>query len=153
LLAFGHPFLDGNGCTLMVVRIDLARRTDMHIGWEQVQKAPYLAALTPELEGPGAGTFDAFLAPSVCDGARRPAQTIAMLAKNPRLGPTVSPAPGKSAEPGPLPTTLKSFALTDADSAFGLPHPGRRGPHKCVRTENCVCRAIQPVTILQPSLP
>jgi cell filamentation protein len=29
LLAFGHPFLDANGCALMAVRSDLARRTDI----------------------------------------------------------------------------------------------------------------------------
>jgi fido (protein-threonine AMPylation protein) len=101
LLAFGHPFLDGNGRTLMVVHSDLARRADMHIDWEQVQKAPYLAALTRELEGPGAGRLDAFLAPFVRDGARHIAQTTVMLVKNPGLGPPTTPAPGTSEEPGP----------------------------------------------------
>jgi cell filamentation protein len=96
LLAYGHPFLEGNGRTLMVVHGDLARRADIHIEWERVEKLPYLAALTTELEGPGAGRLDAFLAPYVRDGARHLAQTVTMLARNPGLGPSSAAEPGPS---------------------------------------------------------
>jgi fido (protein-threonine AMPylation protein) len=96
LLAYGHPFLEGNGRALMVVHGDVARRADIHIAWERVEKVPYLAALTSELEGPGAGRLDAFLAPYVRDGARHFAQTATMLARNPDLGPSSATESGQS---------------------------------------------------------
>ena len=96
LLAYGHPFLEGNGRTLMVVHGDLARRADIHIEWERVEKLPYLAALTRELEAPGAGRLDAFLVPYVRNGARHFAQTATMLARNPDLGPSAATEPDPS---------------------------------------------------------
>ena len=101
LLAYGHPFLEGNGRVLMVVHSDLARRADMHIEWEHVQKQPYLAALTKELEGPGAGRLDAFLNPFVKAGARPIEPTATMLVRNPGLGPASDAKPSASDESAP----------------------------------------------------
>ncbi len=101
LLAYAHPFLEGNSRVLMVIHSDLARRADMHIQWELVEKQPYLAALTKELEGPGAGRLDAFLAPFVHEGARAIVDTATMLMRNPNLGPQSPAAPGASEEAFP----------------------------------------------------
>lgn len=61
LFAFGHPFLDGNGRTMLLVHIDLARRAGYSIAWERVAKADYLKALSAELELPGRGALDEYL--------------------------------------------------------------------------------------------
>jgi cell filamentation protein len=103
LLAFGHPFLEGNGRVLMVVHSDLSRRAGMHIEWEKVEKEPYIAALTMELEGPGAGRLDTFLAPFVRDGAKQPTQTATLLARNPGLGRSSAAKPGTSDDSSPTP--------------------------------------------------
>lgn len=45
ILAFNHPFLDGNGRSLNAVFTELARRDDVGIAWERVDKPAYLSAL------------------------------------------------------------------------------------------------------------
>jgi cell filamentation protein len=62
-LAYGHPFLDGNGRTTIVVHTELAQRAGISIEWEKTSKVEYLAALTREIECPGAGHLDAHLKP------------------------------------------------------------------------------------------
>jgi cell filamentation protein len=64
-LAYGHPFLDGNGRTLMVVHGVLAQRADFSINWAATKKIDYLTALTKELENPNKGHLDAYLKPFV----------------------------------------------------------------------------------------
>ena len=61
--AFGHPFLDGNGRTIMVVHAELAERAGISIDWDATSKTTYLDALTREIERPGAGHLDAYLKP------------------------------------------------------------------------------------------
>jgi cell filamentation protein len=106
LLAYAHPFLDGNGRTLMVVHADLACCADIHVEWEHVHKLPYLTALTHELEHPGKA-LDQFLAPFVRPGAISLTDTADRLSRNPGLGPTADVAPGAQrsvvASPAPLP--------------------------------------------------
>lgn len=46
VLAFNHPFIDGNGRTLNAVFTELARRNDFGISWDRVNKETYLSALT-----------------------------------------------------------------------------------------------------------
>lgn len=46
---YGHPFLDGNGRTIMVVHGVLAQRAGFSIDWAATGKADYLATLTQEL--------------------------------------------------------------------------------------------------------
>ena len=41
-LAYGHPFLDGNGRAIMVVHAELAQRAGFSIDWAATGKAAYL---------------------------------------------------------------------------------------------------------------
>lgn len=60
-LAFGHPFLDGNGRTIMVVHAEFAERAGFSIDWTATSKAEYLNALTQEIAQPGARHLDVYL--------------------------------------------------------------------------------------------
>jgi cell filamentation protein len=62
-LAYGHPFLDGNGRTIMVVHSVLAQRAGFSIEWAATSKTDYLSALTNEIDAPGKGLLDAYLEP------------------------------------------------------------------------------------------
>jgi cell filamentation protein, protein adenylyltransferase len=62
-LAYGHPFLDGNGRTIMVIHSVLAQRAGFSIDWARTDKADYLLALTKELDAPGKGILDNYLKP------------------------------------------------------------------------------------------
>jgi cell filamentation protein len=64
-LAYGHPFLDGNGRTIMVVHTVLAQRAGFSIDWAATNKNAYLSALTKEIEEPGKGHLDAYLKPFI----------------------------------------------------------------------------------------
>ena len=64
-LAFGHPFLDGNGRTIMVVHAVMAQRAGFSIDWAATAKSHYLAALTKELDEPGSGHLDTYLKPFI----------------------------------------------------------------------------------------
>jgi cell filamentation protein len=68
-LAYGHPFLDGNGRTIMLIHAELARRAGISIDWAATDKDKYLAALTEELEEPGKGKLDAYLKPFIRKGS------------------------------------------------------------------------------------
>ncbi len=62
-LAYGHPFLDGNGRTIIVIHSVLAQRAGFSIDWSKTDKTDYLAALTEELDAPGEGILDRHLKP------------------------------------------------------------------------------------------
>ncbi len=64
-LVYGHPFLDGNGRTILTVRTELAQRAGISIDWAATDKAAYLTALTRELDTPGKGILDSYLKPFV----------------------------------------------------------------------------------------
>ena len=64
-LAYGHPFLDGNGRTIMVVHAELAQRAGISVNWAATDKSEYLNALTRELDRPEKGHLDAYLKPFV----------------------------------------------------------------------------------------
>ena len=66
-LAYGHPFLDGNGRTIMTVHSVLAQRADFSIDWSATTKNAYLGALTKEIENPSKGHLDAYLKPFMRD--------------------------------------------------------------------------------------
>ncbi|HMO48962.1 MAG TPA: Fic family protein [Rubrivivax sp.] len=59
--AFGHPFLDGNGRTMLVVHSELCHRAGFCIEWHRTTKSDYLAALSEEIASPGRGALDAYL--------------------------------------------------------------------------------------------
>ena len=62
-LAYGHPFLDGNGRTIMTVHSVLAQRAGFSIDWSATAKDAYLNALTKEIETPSKGHLDTYLKP------------------------------------------------------------------------------------------
>lgn len=62
MLAYGHPFLDGNGRALMVTHTVLAERAGISINWGATDKTDYLRALTLEVNDPRGGHLDAYLA-------------------------------------------------------------------------------------------
>jgi cell filamentation protein len=70
-LAFGHPFLDGNGRTIMTVHSVLAQRAGFSIDWSVTKKDAYLDALTKEIENPSRGRLDAYLKPLMRDPVSR----------------------------------------------------------------------------------
>jgi cell filamentation protein len=59
--AFAHPFLDGNGRTIITVHSVLAQRAGFSIDWSATDKDDYLAALSREIEAPGKGHLDDYL--------------------------------------------------------------------------------------------
>lgn len=61
LFAYGHPFLDGNGRTMLLVHLELSYRAGFSISWANTKKADYLAALSDEIEQPGHGILDGYL--------------------------------------------------------------------------------------------
>ncbi len=66
-LAHAHPFLEGNGRTILTIYAELCRRNGFHIEWEAIQKEAFLSALTEELLKPGS-SMDKFLLPYVRTG-------------------------------------------------------------------------------------
>jgi len=64
-LAYGHPFLDGNGRTIMVVHSVLAQRAGFSVDWASTDKTAYLQALTKELDDPGKEILDRYLEPYI----------------------------------------------------------------------------------------
>jgi cell filamentation protein len=65
LFAYGHPFLDCNGRTMLVVHSELCHRAGFCIEWHRTTKVDYLAALSEEIASPGQGVLDAYLLPFV----------------------------------------------------------------------------------------
>lgn len=61
LFAYGHPFLDGNGRTMLVVHSELCHRAGFCIEWHRTRKQDYLAALSKEIATPGKGILDGYL--------------------------------------------------------------------------------------------
>ncbi len=99
--AYGHPFLDGNGRTIMLVHGVLAQRAGFSIDWAATQKNEYLSALTKELDNPGQGHLDSYLKPFIREALpdARLAEKIAQApgldgndAQNAVLGKTSEPA-------------------------------------------------------------
>jgi cell filamentation protein len=90
LLAHAHPFLDGNGRTIMVLHAELAHRAGISIDWKQTDKTDYLTALTTELNDPGKGHLDLYLKPFIRDAIERQQSTSALRSLK-GLGETTTP--------------------------------------------------------------
>ena len=60
-LAYGHPFLDGNGRTIMIVHVELCHRAGISIDWSATNKTDYLVALTREIDDPSKHHLDQYL--------------------------------------------------------------------------------------------
>ena len=84
-LAYAHPFLDGNGRTILTVHVVLAERGGISIDWAATDKTAYLAALTRELDQPGKGHLDAYLKPFVGSALGRE-RLSGRIARAPGLG-------------------------------------------------------------------
>ena len=65
--AFGHPFLDGNGRTMLLIHAELCYRAGFSIDWTRTNKAEYLRALTNEIAKPQEGHLDKYLAPFISE--------------------------------------------------------------------------------------
>jgi len=61
LFAYGHPFLDGNGRTMLVVHAELCKRAGFAVAWERTNKENYLTHLTQEIDNPGKTILDGYL--------------------------------------------------------------------------------------------
>lgn len=61
LFAYGHPFLDGNGRTMLLVHMELCHRAGFSIDWQKTIKTDYLFALSREIDSPGVGVLDGYL--------------------------------------------------------------------------------------------
>jgi cell filamentation protein len=60
-MAYAHPFLDGNGRTLLTVMTDLTRRAGYEIQWSKLNPESYLLGLTQEIQTPGQSNLNALL--------------------------------------------------------------------------------------------
>ena len=63
--AWGHPFLDGNGRTMLLLHTELCARAGFSIDWRQAKKIDYLRNLTLELETPDKGLLDRYFQPLI----------------------------------------------------------------------------------------
>jgi cell filamentation protein len=63
--AWGHPFLDGNGRTMLIVHTELCSRANFSIDWSSSKKMDYLQALTQELRTPDRGLLDGYFKPLI----------------------------------------------------------------------------------------
>jgi cell filamentation protein len=90
-LAHAHPFLDGNGRTIMTIHTELAHRSGIEIDWVKTDKNAYLTALTKEIYVPGKGHLDEYLKPFIREAGERVA-SISMLKSLKGLGTPAIPA-------------------------------------------------------------
>lgn len=67
-LAHAHPFLEGNGRTILTVFAELTRRAGFYIKWEDIEKQAFLENLTQELKRPGHGLMDTLVLPFTYKG-------------------------------------------------------------------------------------
>jgi cell filamentation protein len=70
-LAYAHPFLDGNGRTILVVFNELAHRAGMSIDWSRGEMTAWLDALTRQILAPDTDALDAYLGPLIRRAAPR----------------------------------------------------------------------------------
>jgi cell filamentation protein len=106
-LAYGHPFLDGNGRTIMVVHSVLAQRAGFSIDWAKTDKTDYLLALTKELDAPGKGILDSYLKPFM-------GEAIAYE----KLGASVMQAPGLDGKSDDTNTVLGKTTEPDVKARY-----------------------------------
>jgi cell filamentation protein len=83
-LAYAHPFLDGNGRTMMLVHGVAAERAGFSIDWAATGKDDYLSALTKEIDDPNKGHLDAYLKPFIREAIGE-ARLAAEIARAPGL--------------------------------------------------------------------
>lgn len=67
-LAHSHPFLEGNGRTILTIFAELTRRAGFYIQWDTIDKKEFLDTLTEELLQPGQGFMDKLVLPYAQEG-------------------------------------------------------------------------------------
>jgi cell filamentation protein len=70
-LAHAHPFLDGNGRTILLIHTELAYRAGINVDWAKTEKMAYLTVLTMELIDPDKGHLDNYLNPFIGKAVNR----------------------------------------------------------------------------------
>lgn len=75
LFAYGHPFWDGNGRTMLLVHSELAYRAGFSIDWTRTNKNDYLSALSEEIKKPSSKAMDRYLVQFMIDAVERDAWT------------------------------------------------------------------------------
>lgn len=88
--AHAHPFLEGNGRTILTVFAELSRRAGFHVAWEEMDKTGFLDTLTSELLHPGKGTMDQFVLPFCREGVLSVERTASRLRVNFKRPPVTS---------------------------------------------------------------
>lgn len=71
LLAFSHPFLDGNGRTILLIFMELSYRAGFAINWSKTNKRDYLRALSLEINDPKKGYLTHYLKPYIINITNR----------------------------------------------------------------------------------
>lgn len=69
--AYGHPFLDGNGRTMLIIHSELCHRAGFCIEWQHTRKADYLTALSNEICSPSQGHLDSYLSHFIAESRDR----------------------------------------------------------------------------------
>ena len=101
LMAFSHPFLDGNGRTIMLLHQELCFRAGFHIDWLKTNKSSYLHILTEELKSPGKGFLDDYLRPMIVSRQLDLADSLKTLLAIPGLNTDVHARGEGTIAPGP----------------------------------------------------
>lgn len=71
LFAYGHPFLDGNGRTILIIHSELCHRAGFSIEWDRTNKTDYLTVLSREIESPKQGYLDHYLSDFITSSCSR----------------------------------------------------------------------------------
>jgi cell filamentation protein len=98
-LAYGHPFLDGNGRTMMVVHSVLTQRAGFSINWAATDKTDYLNALTEEIENPKAAALDKYLKPFIAKAIADRGLAAAVVATRGLDGQSANTVAGQISDP------------------------------------------------------
>lgn len=61
LFAYGHPFLDGNSRTMLLVHMALCQKAGFTIDWARTTKTGYLSALSEEIAAPNESHLNTYL--------------------------------------------------------------------------------------------
>ena len=67
-LAHAHPFLEGNGRTILTIFADPSRRAGFRVAWEEIDEDLFLKTLTDELLQLGKARMDGLVLPFVREG-------------------------------------------------------------------------------------
>jgi cell filamentation protein len=105
-LAYAHPFLEGNGRTILAMHSEMARRAAISIDWRGMDHRAYLTALTRELQRPNLDLLDAYLAPFILPNPDK----LFVLGHQPAFLP---PAPSARTSAQPLGDVVRSEPIVD----------------------------------------